>query len=264
MRDGEHYLFYTDAIIRDTGGINTANDNDVDTADGIDTEAALITLDAAESNHAVSVLRIKTGQQIQVTDGNGIIYNCQCSDIRKKSVSCRIIDKRQISRIVPELTLLIGLPDKDRFETILEQATALGVYRVIPVAADHCRKPWWESWDGQWRRFRSKMIVSMKQSLYPYLPRLDAPMPLREAAAECAGALIVADQHGKRLNDADILSSKKISCLIGPPGGLSDGESKFLETSAAIPVTTVKIAATRLRSELAAAVLCSRIIAAHL
>jgi RsmE family RNA methyltransferase len=108
------------------------------------------------------------------------------------------------------------------------------------------------------------MVVSMKQCLYPYIPRLDAPMPFLEAVAECVGMLIVADQQGKYLSDAEILSHKKISCLVGPPGGLSDGESEFLKSYTAIPVTTVKIAPTRLRSELAVAALCSRVIAAHL
>lgn len=249
MRDHEHYLFHSDTIIRDNDTVNDTN---------------TITLDGGESNHAVSVLRIKIGQQIQVTDGAGAIYNCQCADIDKRSVSCKIIDKQQIPRITPELTLLIGLPDKDHFETIIEQTTALGVSRIIPITADHCRKPWWDKWEELRRRFLSKMIVSMKQCLYPYLPRLDAPTPLREAAAECVETLIVADQHGKRLNDADILPHKKISCLVGPPGDLSDGESTFLETYTAIPVKTVKIAATRLRSELAATLLCSRIIGTHL
>jgi 16S rRNA (uracil1498-N3)-methyltransferase len=250
MRDREHYLFYTNNVIR-------PRDHRADFDE-------TITLDSGESNHAVSVLRIKIGQQIQVADGSGAIYNCQCSDIGKQSVSCKLIDVQYIPRIIPEVTLLIGLPDKEHFETIIEQATALGVSRIIPIAADHCRKPWWEKWEGLRHRFLSKMVVSMKQCLYPYLPTLDAPTTLCEAAAECVGMLIVADQDGKCLSDAEISAHKNICCLVGPPGGLSDGESEFLKSYAAIPVVTVKIASTRLRSELAATILCSRIIAAHL
>jgi len=247
MRDRDHYLFYCNTIINDdVNGVNA------------------IILDDCESNHAVSVLRIKAGQPIQVTDGNGTVYNCQCASVNKRSVSCNIIDKKHTPKIVPELILLVGLPDKERFETILEHATALGVSRIIPVAADHCRKPWWGNWDGLRQRFLSKMVVSMKQCLYPYIPRLDAPMPLEKAVNECVGALIVADQHGKYPNDAEIAPHKRISCLVGPPGGLSDGESAFLRSYQAIPLMTVKIAAARLRSELAATVLCSRIIGAHL
>jgi 16S rRNA (uracil1498-N3)-methyltransferase len=242
MRDHEHNLFYR-------APVNTDN---------------TFTLDASESNHAASVLRIKIGQQIQVTDGNGAIYDCLCTSIDKRSVSCDIVDKRQIPRITPEVTLLIGLPDKERFETVLEHATALGVSRVIPLAAEHCRKPWWGAWEGLRQRFLSKMIVSMKQCLYPYIPRLDAPTPFREAIDKCEGVLFVADQNGKCLRDTDILPHKKICCLVGPPGGMSDGEMMTLKSYTAIPVATVSIAPARLRSELAATVLCSRVIGAPL
>jgi len=249
MRDGEHHLFYCNTII---GDINNVND------------ISTITLDDSESNHAVSVLRIKVGQRIRITDGNGTVYECQCTDIDKRSVSCGIIDKKHVPKIIPELLLLMGLPDKERFETVLEHATALGVSRIIPIAADNCRKPWWGNWNGLRPRFLSKMIVSMKQCLYPYVPMLDAPMSFSEAVGMCTGALIVADQDGKKLEDAEMLSHKKINCLVGPPGGFSHEETTFLKSFTAIPVITVKIASTRLRSELAATVLCSRVIGARL
>lgn len=248
MRDSEHHLFYCSTIT----GENTA--------DAADT----ITLDECESNHAVSVLRIKAGQPIRITNGLGIVYDCQCASVNKRSVSCRIVDRRLIPKIVPDLTLLIGLPDKDRFETILEHAAALGVSHIVPIAAEHCRKPWWGDWAGLRRRFLSKMIVSMKQCLYPYVPQLDPPMPLADAVDKRGGPLIVADPRGQCLRDADILPHKKITCLVGPPGGLSDNEWTFLTTHPPITVITVKIADTRLRSELAATALCSRVIGAHL
>ncbi len=248
MRDGEHHLFYSNAVIGDINNVNDIN---------------TITLDGNESNHAVSVLRIKVGQRIRITDGNGTIYDCQCANVDKRSISCRIVDKRHIPRIVPELTLLTCLPDKERFETVLEHATALGVYRIVPIAADNCRKPWWENWYGLRQRFLSKMIVSMKQCLYPYIPILDAPTPFSEAVAGCVGALFVADINGESLKDDMISPHKKTNCLVGPPGGFSDAESTFLKSLTAIPVTTVKIASTRLRSELAATVLCSRIVGAQ-
>jgi 16S rRNA (uracil1498-N3)-methyltransferase len=241
MRDGGHSLFYS----------NNINSNNT------------IILDDRESGHAGAVLRIKPGQSIQITDGTGAVYNCQCEKNNKHSVSCGIIDKKQIQKITPEVTLLIGLPDKERFEAILEHATALGVSRIIPLAADHCRNPWWGAWDGLRQRFMSKMTVSMKQCLYPYLPQLGAPMPLVDAIDKCDGILFVADQHGNSLRDADILPHKKISCLVGPPGGLSAEESAFLESYATIPVITVTIAPARLRTELAATALCSRVIGAH-
>ncbi|MCL2183693.1 MAG: 16S rRNA (uracil(1498)-N(3))-methyltransferase [Chitinispirillia bacterium] len=238
MRDSDHHLFYCENITGDT-----------------------ITLDSGESNHAVSVLRVRVGDLIQVTDGRGTIYECQCADVRKQSISCNIQNKTVIPRIIPELTLLVGLPDKEHFETILEHATALGVRRVVPLIMDHCRKPWWESWDKLSQRFTSKMIVSMKQCLYPCIPHLDAPVSLGNVIDTCDKPLIVAGQHGKKLSDADISPYKKLTCLIGPPGGMSSGETKLLELRNPL---IISVAAARLRTELASAAVCSRIMSAFL
>jgi len=236
MRDSEHYLFFSNDI---NGGV--------------------IRLDDGESKHAVSVLRVQAGQRIRVTDGSGAVYECRCTDISKQRVSCEIRGKTIIPKIIPELTLLVGIPDREHFETIIEHATALGVSRIVPLVMEHCRKPWWESWEKQRQRFASKMVVSMKQCLYPYIPLLAYPLSLEEAIAACEKPLLVADQNGKRLCDDDILPYQKLSCLTGPPGGLSANESKLLES---IESRAIKLSPARLRTELAAAVLCSRIISA--
>ena len=238
MRNSEHNLFY-----------------------GNDIDGNTIRLDAGESSHAVSVLRIRKDQRLQATDGSGAIYDCRCVDITRQSVLCEIIGKSIIPRIAPELTLLVGIPDKERFETIVEHAAALGVSRIVPLVMDHCRKPWWESWEKQRRRFATKMVASMKQCLYPHIPQLDAPTSLGSVVDTCEKPLIVADQGGKALRDADLtpFRNKKICCLVGPPGGISENELKILDSHETL---TVKIAPTRLRTELAAILLCSRVMGA--
>jgi len=238
MRDTEHHLFYSRDI---TGG--------------------RIILDESETIHAVSVLRIKENDKIQITDGGGTVFECECAERLKKTISCKILNKTITPRAKPELTLLVGIPDKEPFETILEQTTALGVFRIVPLVMDHCRKPWWESWDKILPRFTSKMIVSMKQSLYPYIPQLDKPVCFKEIIDTCSKPVIIADQQGKNLQNDMLISQTKLSCLIGPPGGFSIEEKKLLESQS---VLTVKTAQQRLRTELAATVICSRIMAAFL
>jgi 16S rRNA (uracil1498-N3)-methyltransferase len=152
--------------------------------------------------------------------------------------------------------LLAGIPDKEHFETILEHAAALGVSRIVPLVMDHCRKPWWESWDKQLERFAAKMIVSMKQCLYPYIPKLDAPTLLHNIIDTCERPIIIADQHGKNLRDDDLSIYQKLTCLVGPPGGVSADELKLLEP---YNPSLIRIAPTRLRTELAATVICSRV-----
>jgi 16S rRNA (uracil1498-N3)-methyltransferase len=87
MRDTEHHLFYSRDIADD-----------------------LIMLDESETNHAISVLRIKEGERVYITDGKGTIFECKCDALAKRTISCTISSKTIIPKIVPELTLLIGNP----------------------------------------------------------------------------------------------------------------------------------------------------------
>jgi RsmE family RNA methyltransferase len=155
---------------------------------------------------------------------------------------------------------MIGLPERDSFETVITECTALGVTRITPLVTSHSQKPWWKhSWDKHVERFTSKMIGSMKQSLFPYLPVLDAPLPLNKSLELCTYPVVVADQEGNPIiPSCQNLFTDNVICYIGPPGGFSAEELQLLTS---INAVKVKIGEPRFRTELASLVLCSQLIA---
>ncbi|MFP4013056.1 MAG: RsmE family RNA methyltransferase [Chitinispirillaceae bacterium] len=230
MRKSEHHLFYAQNAAGET-----------------------VVLDETETRHAVSVLRLQSGEDLLVSDGGGNVFECRYDTTENKKAQCRVVNRRFVSRTEPRVTLLIGLPDKEAFETVLEHATALGTYRIVPLVMEHCRKPWWKSWEKAQQRFFQKMIVSMKQCLYPYLPRLESPQDFSEAVRKCTGPIIAADQDGDRFTTEGVLSSTgEMTGVIGPPGGYSEAEMEMLLEMGA---RRVNISPNRLRTELAATVL---------
>ena len=164
--------------------------------------------------------------------------------------------------------MLVGLPDRAAFETLIGDLTALGVSRITPLVCRYCQVGWWERSAGSGKlsdRFRSKMLAALKQSLYPHLPRLDPPLPFESISSAFSGNCLVADpapglQHFSEALDAMRNQSPSFTCLVGPPGGLAPEESAVLKTLGAV---FVKLAPTRLTTELAAAVLAGGIIGAR-
>ncbi len=233
MKNSDHQLFFSSDVTESTA-----------------------LLDENETQHAVSVLRINKGDSLQITNGHGLILECEFEGVCGKKACCVIKEKRIVPRTKPEVTLLLGLPDKDHFETVLEHATALGVARVVPLIMDHCRKPWWTGWEKSSQRFTYKMIVSMKQCLYPYYPLLDSPTELSTILGGLP-PLLVAHQDGITFDDSLLENRTHIASLIGPPGGFSEDEAKMLQSKGA---RFVKIAHNRLRTELAATVMTSRLV----
>lgn len=231
MRKSEHHLFYSQNLAEET-----------------------VVLDESETRHAVSVLRLQSGENLHVSDGRGNVFECRYLAAENRKAQCRIVNRRFTPRTEPRVTLLIGLPDKDAFEIVLEHATALGVYRIVPLVMEHCRKPWWKSWDKVQLRFSQKMIVSMKQCLYPYLPQLESPQDFSKIVGNFPGPIIAADQDGERFESVLPGTEGEIAGLIGPPGGFSEREMDRLSE---IDAKRVRISHHRLRTELAATLLAA-------
>ncbi|MBN1757203.1 MAG: 16S rRNA (uracil(1498)-N(3))-methyltransferase [Chitinispirillaceae bacterium] len=223
-----------------------------------DLSSATITLDEAESRHAVSALRILPGQILRVTDGNGSIVTGPCHSGADRRLTVTVSSRSTLPRTAPQLHLCIGLPERDAFETILTNTTALGIARIIPVTAEYCQKTWWTNWEKAVVRFRQKMIASLKQSHNVYLPELLPPCSLTDAIQHPGSiTMLVAEMSGTTLHGITFPTDTPISCFIGPPGGFSAEELRLLTERSALPV---RIAPTRLRTELAATVLCGQII----
>lgn len=236
MRDYNHFLFYSNEI----------SDNS-------------LTLDPTETNHAVKVLRLNAGDPFKVTDGKGTIYLCTLDKTASNSACASIINRQQLNRHDTHIHLNIGIPDRESLENALVDCTALGIERITPVICDFCQDPWWKrSWERDSERLKNKMISSMKQSLYPFLPVLDNPVKVDTALENICGLKIAADQYGKSIGMCNISSNTKISCFVGPPGGFSPDELSKLSKN---EFCLVKIAYTRLRTELAATVICAQIMA---
>lgn len=235
MRDYRHFLFFTEHI-----------------------ESDRLYLDAAETRHAVAVLRRAKGDPFIATDGHGIIYECRIESIARQRCTGLIISRTVVPRYPCSLHMLVGLPDRAAFETCIGDLTALGVARITPLVCRYCQPGWWERSAGAEKlseRFRNKMIAALKQSLYPHLPRLDPPLPFEAIGSAFSGSCLVADPAGKTLFSE--VQDTPQTCLVGPPGGLAPEESAILKTLGAV---FVKLAPTRLTTELAAAVLAGVII----
>jgi 16S rRNA (uracil1498-N3)-methyltransferase len=221
-----------------------------------DLAGTAVDLDETETVHAVSVLRLKPGDALRLTDGNGVRAAGIYESAQRHSLRVRITERTAVERQVPHLRLYVGLPDRDAFEALLPDATALGAERIVPVIAEHCRKPWWDGgWEKHLHRFRQKMIVALKQSDADFLPILEPPCTLVTALHQASGTLLVADQNGVPLNRLPQFErGSTLCCFIGPPGGFSDEELRSFD---ARPCSRIRIAMARLRTELATTVLCA-------
>jgi 16S rRNA (uracil1498-N3)-methyltransferase len=213
-----------------------------------------------ERHHALSVLRKDPSCGIHATDGKGNIYTCL---LREGTLEADIGDMRKQPAPRPLIHAFIGIPEREAFEETVTNLAALGMAKITPVVCRYCQEKWWIAWEKHGERCQKKMVAGIKQSLNAWLPELTAPMEFGEALEMIRGydskRCIVADAGGMSLESAiDLVTDPaNVACFIGPPGGFSPGE---MDTFKSLGFVFIKIANTRLRTELAAVVLCAQLI----
>jgi 16S rRNA (uracil1498-N3)-methyltransferase len=204
-------------------------------------------LDDEESRHAVKVLRLTEGSEIQLTDGKGSFYQARITKANPKKCEFEIINQ---SKQTPHRTFrhLAIAPTKnlDRIEWFLEKAVELGIDRITFLNCEHSERKVLKL-----DRLEKKAVSAMKQSGQAFLPQLDemtALKPfLKEAKAD--NKFIAYVDFGNEAHLKDLVQSDQSNLiLIGPEGDFSPKEVELALEAGFIKVS---LGLNRLRTETA-------------
>jgi 16S rRNA (uracil1498-N3)-methyltransferase len=126
------------------------------------------------------------------------------------------------------------------------------------MVCELCQKPWWEQkWEKQLERSERKAIAGIKQAQLTTLPILAPPLGFEQCLQESLlQQPVVALEEGLPVGEClgALRQSSRIGCFVGPPGGFSPGE---VELFCQHKVLSCRLGASRLRTELAATLLCA-------
>jgi 16S rRNA (uracil1498-N3)-methyltransferase len=211
-------------------------------------------LDDETSRHIVQVLRMKKGEQLNLTDGIGHLITASIIDDHKKHCVVAMNEVQDFPKPVKKTSIGISLlKNTARFEWFLEKATELGINEVIPLICQRTEKQKFRT-----ERMRGIAVSAMLQSQQVWLPLLHEPIAYellfrQEEIAEISQKFIAhcVDDKKTILQDALIKSSLSQLALIGPEGDFAPDEIEQAIGSRFIPVS---LGETRLRSETAALV----------
>ncbi len=222
-----------------------------------------IVLDEDTSKHIVQVLRMKAGEQLNLTDGKGNLLTCEITNDNRKHCAVEIKGTRHKAQGTRRVSVAISiLKNTNRFEWFLEKATEIGVSEIIPLICERTEKE-----KFRYDRMNQICISAMLQSQQVWLPVLHDPQPFNNQTiqqfnhpqkfiAHCNDSIKQQVNHlANRQAGQTIQQSALI--LIGPEGDFTSDEIKQALENDFLPVS---LGETRLRSEtagvVAAALLC--------
>jgi 16S rRNA (uracil1498-N3)-methyltransferase len=207
-----------------------------------------VVLDEATSKHMVQVLRMQNGEQLQLTNGKGILFIAEIADNNRKRCTVKITQKSTIPNQKSKIAIAISpVKNNTRFEWFLEKATEIGVTEIIPLICSRTEKTAFKS-----DRMKSILVSAMLQSQQCWLPVLHEPtkfMDVVKSSAQQQKFIAHCIDGAKRsLSDLnnESLSSKII--LIGPEGDFTPDEIQFALDN---HFSAVSLGETRLRTETA-------------
>lgn len=214
------------------------------------------------SRQIVSVLRLRSDDDIRLFNGDGFEYTAVITEIRRGAVAVRVTRRDPgRARLMPSLTVGLALIKHERFEWALQKLTELGVDRVIPMATERTVLSFRVDRAAQ-RLARWQRIVTeaAEQSGRVTLPEICPVAEFADVLAESSDArAIVLWEDEQAIDLPRLLDDRPTLLLIGPEGGFSAAE---VDLARAMGVETVSLGPLTLRAE-TAAVAATAMVLAH-
>jgi len=204
-----------------------------------------------ESQHAVKVLRLQSGEVIEIVDGVGGFYKAVITNPHHKHCGFEVVEQKiGFGKRGYKLHVAIA-PTKniERLEWFIEKATEIGIDEITPVICCFSERKIVKE-----ERLEKIIVSAAKQSLKAYFPKLNPP---------CAFAELVKNNQttqkfiahcytdDKRLFQTEIVKGSDVLVLIGPEGDFSREEVEMAISCGFIPVS---LGESRLRTETAGVV----------
>lgn len=212
------------------------------------------TLPESDSQHAVRVLRMKTGDTIEVVDGKGHRFLCRLIDPHPKHAVVEVIERIDLPPVWSNKIIIGIAPTKhlDRMEWVVEKLTEIGVNRIVPLRCRHSERK-----ELKRERLEKIAVSAMKQSLKATLPTIDEMTDFKRFVncIETPQRFIAYcdDTIERRLFAKEYQANTDTTILIGPEGDFSAEEVCVAIDNGFCPVT---LGNNRLRTETAAIVAC--------
>ncbi|WP_210602344.1 16S rRNA (uracil(1498)-N(3))-methyltransferase [Brevibacterium oceani] len=209
----------------------------------------VLTVGEDVAGHAVRVRRIGPGEQIEVVDGQGTRARGQVTAASATGMDIEVTAVTREDEPRPRLVLVQALAKGDRDLQAIEAATEIGVDEVIPWAAERSIADWpakkREKMAAKWENLLHAASLQARRSRFPRLHELVRGTALTRSLGRSDAVFVLHETAQTRLSEAlaelgsgstPTRPPERIVLIVGPEGGISDGELDALIGADAQPV----------------------------
>ena len=208
-----------------------------------------IILEGSDVNHIKNVLRMRPGEEVQISDGSGKAYLCRVGSYAEGKAVLDIFREMDSDAELPsKIFLFQGLPKGDKMDWIVQKAVELGVYSIVPFSAKRSIVKLDEK-KARKRQERWQAIAkgASEQSGRSRIPEVQPVKSFAEALDAASGLDLVMipyelEEGMERTVQVieNIMPGQSIGIFIGPEGGFEEEEVEQAKSTGAEPVSLGK------------------------
>ena len=208
----------------------------VPSLEGVDAGTA-VEVTGDEAHHAVAVRRLRVGERVVLTDGQGRSATGPVGSTGKRVFVVDVDDVRREPPPEPELVVVQALPKGDRGELAVEVLTEVGAATIVPWAAARSVAVWKGERAARslarWRGTAREAAKQARRAWHPEVAPLARTADVVGLVREADLALVLHEGAAAPLAEVDAPASGTVVLVVGPEGGLTDDEvATFVDAGA--------------------------------
>ncbi len=194
-----------------------------------------ITISGEDVHHIATTLRMKTGDELLLCDGQGAEYKVNINRISKYEIVTDIVNQAKREIKYPLITLGQGLPKSDKMDWIVQKATELGVASIVALVTERTivKVKDKEKRLARWQKICREAAMQSNRSDIPRVEGIQTFEEYVQAFTAGPGTLLLLPWEEGTEPIKDVLRGssglRNIVVLIGPEGGFSASEAALAQ-----------------------------------
>ena len=186
---------------------------------------------AGENAAHAKVLRLKSGEEVMVCDGQGNECLCRVDTAEAGQYTLDVLSRGESkTEAAVRVSVYMALPKADKLEHVIQKATELGAYEIVTFPTARCvSRPDEKSLNkklDRWQKIAASAAEQSGRGRIPQVLALPSYAAALKRAAECDKAIVFYEnEHATTLRQAlEESPFKTVSILSGPEGGFEESE----------------------------------------
>ena len=173
--------------------------------------------------HAIRVLRMKSGDLFNLSDGKGSWSHVEAVEVHKKHMTVQVLKSGYQEPLDTHFTVIQAIPKGDRIKETIELCTEGGADRIVMWKASRSIG----KSDDKIEKLHITAREASKQSRRFRIPEVigvAASNAVVDQIAQADLAIVFHESATMKLSQIVVPGYKKVAIIIGPEGGLTDDE----------------------------------------